>query len=297
MKSYKLFILPILLILSIVLVVGTIASFDITVNNDDWHTSQMEGDAAVRYDNTTTLITDYNRAVSPTHTGQIYGDIDTSSIPIGDNIDSATLYFYIDSYTSSKGISKTYNVWMLESDETNYLLIDSGTFSSAGWYSVILTTPELLEIDKGDKTRIRLTVSDPGDLKARVMMVRSKEYSLNESFDMYMNITHSEGPCTNETLAREAIETGISQSLLGSMEIKTDLRLYIRYINGLQKLGSFDKFVDEGNQSWVFNYVTANESLTNMTSIGTSINIWEMENMTYSEIVGNVSGFINSTLF
>lgn len=99
----------------------------------------------------------------------------------------------------------------------------------------------------------------------------------------------------NESIARQAIEEGITNSVLSSPETETDQQVYIRYLNNDQSLGSFDKFVSEGNQTWVFNYVTTNESYTNISSLGNIVNVWENESLTYSEIVNQVESFINST--
>jgi len=100
---------------------------------------------------------------------------------------------------------------------------------------------------------------------------------------------------TNETEARGAIEEGINNSILNNPEIITDQKIYLRYVDNTQKLGSFDKFITNNDQTWVFNYISSEESDTNLTNIGNIVNVWEERNLTYSEIVNQVEGFINST--
>jgi len=160
---------------------------NITDNLDDWYIDSSSG----RVDGTTTLKACYNRALFPTLICDAFGDIDTTTIPTTDVISAATLYFYIDSYTARKGTAKTFSVWMLKADETSDLLIDSGTFTAAGWYSVVLTAAEYAEVDKGGKTRIRITVPDSGAGKSRDMYVRAREYATVGTYDMYMDITHA----------------------------------------------------------------------------------------------------------
>ncbi len=65
---------------------------------------------------------------------------------------------------------------------------------------------------------------------------------------------------------------------------------------GTQDLASFDKVTTSENQTWVFNYVTSGENFTNISSLEYVLNVWEEENMNYTEIVDSVSGFINSTI-
>lgn len=175
----------------------TVTNCDVALNSDDFY--DVNG---VPQLGTTLLNVSYNNVVSPTIQEKAYFNIDTSSIPSTDVISSATLYFYIHGYTAKKGITKTFLVWMLSADELSYNLIDVGTYSAAGWYSVVLTAAELLEIDKGEKTKFRVTIDDPGALKTRNMQIRAREYSPSDSFDAYMVITHAPPAKKKKTLLR-----------------------------------------------------------------------------------------------
>ena len=100
----------------------------------------------------------------------------------------------------------------------------------------------------------------------------------------------------SELEARTAIETGITNALGSGVSVYTDQQIYIRYFNGTQSLGTFDKFAIYGDQRWAFNYVTENESFTHMNSIGTTVNIWENQSLTTEQITNQVELQINTTL-
>ncbi len=98
----------------------------------------------------------------------------------------------------------------------------------------------------------------------------------------------------NETVAREAIEEGINSSTPNAT-IYTDQQIYIVNEYGEHSLGRFDKVSVLDNQTWGFNYLTGNETATNMTSLFDVVNIWEEMLLTYSQIVSQVSDFIEGT--
>lgn len=75
----------------------------------------------------------------------------------------------------------------------------------------------------------------------------------------------------------------------------TDKQMYIYYLNGTQKLGTFDKVQSEGNQRWLFNYNTTGENYTGMESILPAIYVWENTSLTAAQITAQVSAFINDT--
>ena len=104
------------------------------------------------------------------------------------------------------------------------------------------------------------------------------------------------GVIANETEGRNAIEEGIYNKT-SSATIYTDLEVDIRYLNGTQDNGVFDKVSFNGTQRWAFNYITSGESFTNMASSSYKIfNVWENTSLTYSQIVNKVNSFINGTL-
>lgn len=98
-----------------------------------------------------------------------------------------------------------------------------------------------------------------------------------------------------ESEGRTAIESGISASTASSGTLYTGQQVYIRYLNGTQKLGTFDKVLVEGSQRWLFNYKTTGESYTNMNNIAPVIYVWENASLTNAQITAQVSAFINST--
>jgi len=182
MMNKKLFVLPLMMLFKVLLVAGTTANYDVAVANDDWYVSTPGG----RFDGSTLLRAEQNNIASVT--SETYGDIDTSPIPDGDTIDSATLYFYIDSYTSSKGVAKTFSTFI---DDGTLHLIDTSTFTAAGWKSIVLTPAELGYLDKTGLTHIKITVPDPGVSKSRVMLIRAREYATADAWDMYLTVTHT----------------------------------------------------------------------------------------------------------
>ncbi len=100
----------------------------------------------------------------------------------------------------------------------------------------------------------------------------------------------------NETEGRSAIEQGIYNAT-SSATIYTDLEVDIRYFNGTQDTGVFDKVSFNGTQRWAFNYVTSGESFTNMASSSYNIfNVWEENSLTVGQIFDAVVDFINNTL-
>jgi len=101
-------------------------------------------------------------------------------------------------------------------------------------------------------------------------------------------------PFATETEGRSAIEQGI-QSILGNTSIETDEKFYIINENDDQYNGSFDKTVEETNQTWIFNYVTEGETMTNIPSLKMVVNVWENQSLYLSEITEQVGEFLNST--
>jgi hypothetical protein len=100
----------------------------------------------------------------------------------------------------------------------------------------------------------------------------------------------------NESSARVAIELGINSSALTSYSLFTDQQLYVRYLNNTQMKGKFDKVVLSGNQTWAFNYITGNESFTNITGLSNNtLVIWESQSLTSEQITQQVETLINQT--
>jgi len=57
----------------------------------------------------------------------------------------------------------------------------------------------------------------------------------------------------------------------------------------------FDKATANASQRWLFNYIAGYDNYTNLTSIGTTINIWENNTLTTEQITREIESFINGT--
>lgn len=125
------------------------------------------------------------------------------------------------------------------------------------------------------------------DVKLIRRLLTNPTFALGTEEQQDTDATESEG--------RAAIETGITNALGAGAAVYTDQQIYIRYLNGTQSLGTFDKVASYGSQRWAFNYVTDGESFTNINSLGTTVNIWENQSLTTTQITNQVETFINST--
>jgi len=99
----------------------------------------------------------------------------------------------------------------------------------------------------------------------------------------------------NETSGREAIEEGINNTIENTI-VYTDQQIYTVNLSGSHTIGSFDKVARLDNQTWAFNYITGNETATNVDNLRYIVNIWEKSGMFYQEIIDDVTNFINSSL-
>ncbi len=100
----------------------------------------------------------------------------------------------------------------------------------------------------------------------------------------------------NESEGRNAIVEGINNTIPNAI-IYTDLEVDVRYLNGTQAKGSFDKIAFNSTKRWAFNYITSGESFTNILSSSYKIfNVWENTSLSYGQIVEQVQSFINWTL-
>jgi hypothetical protein len=188
------------LLLCVPLVKGTTANYDIATMNEDWYERFTSGGGYSYFYTTPLIYATDNEFVIPNYEDTAFGDIDTSSIPTGDTIISATLYWYVDSATSYPkrgGPPRTYYIWIKKADESSWVMISTQTFSRAGWYSYTLTSSELLEIDKGQKTEIRFTPYEVNAGQFVQINIRSRDYTPYDTYDMYMTITH-EAPAVEQ---------------------------------------------------------------------------------------------------
>ncbi|MFA5887355.1 MAG: hypothetical protein WC852_01430 [Candidatus Nanoarchaeia archaeon] len=99
---------------------------------------------------------------------------------------------------------------------------------------------------------------------------------------------------TSESAARgQIVESVLSQ--LPSASIYTDQQVYVRYLNGSQILGTFDKLAVYGNQRWAFNYISSGESFTGITNLTPSLYVWENTLLGTAQVQQQVEALIDST--
>ncbi|MCD4759279.1 DNRLRE domain-containing protein [archaeon] len=225
----------------------------------------------------------------------------TSTIADDAILSLASIKFYAQGYVASRDYTPTYNVhyysnmsYFGDLDCNDKAFTGEGTKDWGGTTGAKTHFVNVSNINVTGYTNYRLLDGwTPTTPQYAYIVVRTSEYTGTTS-DPQLLIQY-EIPEDNETLAREAIEEGINNSILSSPEIGTDQQIYIRYLDNEQVIGSFDKFTESGNQTWVFNYITDGESYTNITSLRNIVNIWENSSLSYEGIVNQVESFINTT--
>ena len=100
---------------------------------------------------------------------------------------------------------------------------------------------------------------------------------------------------SSEAVVRDNIQAAIFAKL-PSAAIYTDQQIYVRYLNGTQMIGSFDKVAAYGNQRWAFNYITGNETYTYLPNLEPSLYVWENTSLYSDEIEDQVGNLIDTTL-
>lgn len=100
----------------------------------------------------------------------------------------------------------------------------------------------------------------------------------------------------NESQGDAAIIQGIQNALEPNVAIYPNQTIYIRYPNESQFPSiQFDAIAISGNQTWAFNYITQNETYTNMNNLSTNVYVWEESNLRILDIRNQVSNLINTT--
>lgn len=163
------------------------SQYNLSINASDFYYT----DAITKVHNTTTIQANINNAVSPALAYTIQMDINTSLIPDTDVIAWANLTYYINTYTATRFVTKTYYYQIYNSTSSGYETVYSGTFVAAGWYSNSLTALNLLNINKTSNTSFRFLVDDPGGTDYRTMALRAREYAPTETYGAYMTISHA----------------------------------------------------------------------------------------------------------
>ena len=98
----------------------------------------------------------------------------------------------------------------------------------------------------------------------------------------------------NESQGDTAIDSAISNSLINPL-VYEEQDVYIVYPNGTHMQGTFDRIVEENDKVWLLLYKTALESFNYFWSVDDSLNVWENESLTTSQITSQVETLINQT--
>ena len=99
----------------------------------------------------------------------------------------------------------------------------------------------------------------------------------------------------DENEGRNAIESGIQDSLTSGYTIYTDQWIYVRLANGSQKMDRFDTVAVYGSQRWAFNYLTGTDAYANLFNVTPIFYVWEDQSLYIPQIKSQVSAFINGT--
>lgn len=129
--------------------------------------------------------------------------------------------------------------------------------------------------------------------------LKSHFHTLNQTATIQLlSINSINDQYANESVARTAIELGIAQSKAVSGFIRTDQVVFERNMQNTQTVGRFDKVLIYGNQRWLFNYVTPGTSdvFLNPFNITPVVYVYEMSNVSASNITSRVQGLIDSTI-
>jgi hypothetical protein len=98
-----------------------------------------------------------------------------------------------------------------------------------------------------------------------------------------------------ERYGRDAIESGIENALGSGYTLYSDQKLYARNSANDQGVGVFDKIVKWMNKIWAFNFLTGNDTATNLFNISPVLYVLEMTNTTNSSVNLTVYNLILDT--
>ena len=134
------------------------------------------------------------------------------------------------------------------------------------------------------ESNANITCTGTGEYK-----IRSNIYS---NYSSSVNVTCG----TPEYRALQAIEIAINNTIPNSTRYIKQ-QVYTVNINNQQSLGRFDTMAILNNQTWSINYVNTTENFTNIKSLPYhTVNVFELDKVTYYEVVSRVQNFISSTL-
>ena len=122
--------------------------------------------------------------------------IDTSSMDSGSTINSATLYWYHDSYTKSKSEVFTRIIQFYTTGSTyDAILSSSATPPAAGWHSQSIDSGDFAELEAyhnaNDELQFRFSVGATSATYNRNWLIRSYEYDGSGGSSAYIVIDYS----------------------------------------------------------------------------------------------------------
>lgn len=264
-----------------------------------------------RFSNPSSLITlSIGGAIPDGYTRYHHGVIEwnVSSIPDGSVIYNATLQLRVEPTTIG---SPVYNVSLFELDHTHdyyadeyptcqgncqfYIdAVDGSTYANEEltgktYHNFTLSNGALTDIESSLSSgvfRIGIDTDYWGDIG-----VGSKDHS-NSAKRPVLTLVYG----VNASDSDDAIRVGINNSLPSNPSTENQ-KIYVVNELGQRYLATFDRIAVFNNQTWAFNYRSPGEDSVNMPSLFRALNIWENQSLSYIEIVSQVGGFINATIY
>jgi len=135
----------------------------------------------------------------------------------------------------------------------------------------------------------------PSESEIEVECSGTGEYKVRGLVDVNISSSVNITCGTIDPDALTAIETGIN-NVIPTSTISDNKQVYNVNLDSDHTLGTFDKVAILDNQTWGLNYVNTTESYVNVNSLDTVVNILELANITYYEIISNVENFISGSL-
>ena len=163
-------------------------TYNVATGNDDKYYHSTTGYV---YD-TETIFASINKEISPETSDTAYADVDTSAIPDDNVISSASVKFDEYSYYASRGLAKTYVLYMW--DGSGWQNIQEYTFGrSAVTRTKVLNSTQIGWINKTGKTKFSWGISGTvGDGQSKSFQL--KAYETSQAVACRMEITHAPAP-------------------------------------------------------------------------------------------------------
>jgi len=175
-------------------------TYNVGTGTDDWDHGSVVG---FRYTGAT-IIAEDAKAFTPNTYRTAFADVDTSGIPDTDVISAASVLFDESAYIASRGLAKTYNLYMWTG--STWVFLEAFTFVTAAIRTHTLTATERGYISKTGKTKFRWIISGAvasGEYKT----LSIKAYETSQAVACRMSITHA--PASGGTPQRTLLGVGL----------------------------------------------------------------------------------------